>query len=340
MSPGDAAGADGTGPGAGASVGEPTRASSGSRRDGIDHFLGKEHGRPGFTATVPPALRVEPGTGERIGFETSDAVYAELHRHHDLAKLSVPINPVTGPVYVEGAKPGDALAVTVHEIRLIEHGWSVSLPGSGALQHVMGDEMFTRRVPIDSDGVHVTDRHVFEARPMIGCMGTAPAEGENSTIMPAYAQGGNMDVTENTVGSTVYLPVMVEGAYLSIGDVHAIMAEGESSFVAIEAEGTAVVSIDLVPGLGLRAPRIETADDWIFVGLGDPVQESIRRGYEDAFSFLVDDHGWSRGDAYAVLSAVGHSRLGGPTGSVAPDPLHPFDAVGAVTLHRVPKSVL
>jgi amidase len=188
--------------------------------------------------------------------------------------------------------------------------------------------------------VHVTDRHVFEARPMIGCMGTAPAEGEASTIMPAYAQGGNMDVTENTVGSTVYLPVMVEGAYLSIGDVHAIMAEGESSFVAIEAEGTAIVSVDLVPGLRLRAPRIETTDDWIFVGLGDPVQESVRRGYEDAFSFLVDDHGWSRGDAYAVLSAVGHSRLGGPTGSVAPDPLHPFDAVGAVTLHRVPKSVL
>jgi amidase len=136
------------------------------------------------------------------------------------------------------------------------------------------------------------------------------------------------------------LPVMVEGAYLSIGDVHAIMAEGESSFVAIEAQGTAVVSIDLVKGADLRAPRIETADDWIFVGLGDPVQESVRRGYEDAFMFLVGEHGWSRGDAYAVLSAVGHSRLGGPTGSVAPDPLHPFAAVGAVTLHRVPKSVL
>jgi amidase len=334
-------GVEATAPAAGGGADGPTRASSaGDREDGMDHFLGKEHGRPGFTADIEPALRITPGTGERIGFETSDAVYAELHEHHDLSQLSVPINPVTGPVFVEGAQPGDALAVTVHEIRLVAHGWSVALPGSGALQHVMGDEMFTRRVPIDDEGVHVTDRHVFAPRPMIGCMGTAPATGENSTIMPAYAQGGNMDVTENRVGSTVYLPVMVEGAYLSIGDVHAIMAEGESSFVAIEAEGTAIVSIDLVKGMGLRAPRIETADDWIFVGLGDPVQESIRRGYEDAFSFLVDDHGWTRGDAYAVLSAVGHSRLGGPTGSGAPDPLHPFDAVGAVTLHRVPKSVL
>jgi amidase len=267
-------------------------------------------------------------------------VYEELHGHHDMAKLQAQINPVTGPVYVEGARPGDALAVTVHEIRLKDYGWSVSLPGSGALQHVMGDDMFTRRVPIDADGVHVTSRHTFPALPMIGCMGTAPATGANSTIMPAYAEGGNMDVTENRVGSTVYLPVQVEGAYLSIGDIHAIMAEGESSFVAIEAEGVAVVSIDVVPGLALRAPRIETDDEWIFVGLGAPVQESVRRGYEDAFAFLVDDHGWTKGDAFAVLSAVGHSRLGGPTGSEGPDPLHPFDAVGAVTLHRVPKAVL
>jgi amidase len=306
----------------------------------MDHFLDKSHGQPGFSASTAPALRIAPGTGERIGFETSDAVYAELHEHRDMTKLKAQINPVTGPLYVEGAMPGDTLAVTIHEIRLKEYGWSVSIPGSGALQHVMGGEMFTRRVPIDDDGVHVTDRHVFEPLPMIGCIGTAPAEGSNSTIMPSYALGGNMDVTECRPGSIVYLPVMTEGGYLSIGDIHAIMAEGESSFVAIEAEGIAVVSVELISGLTLRAPRIQTADEWIFVGLGDPVQESIRRGYEDLFAFLIDDHGWSVGDAYSVLSAVGHSRLGGPTGSADPDPLHPFAAIGAVTLHRIAKSVL
>lgn len=297
-------------------------------------------GRPGFSADVEPVLRIAPGTGQLIAFETSDAVYAELDVHHDLAKLKAQINPVTGPVFVEGAMPGDVLEVTIHEIRLIEHGWSVSLPGAGALQHVMGDGMFTRRIPIDGDGVHVTDRHVFEAKPMIGCIGVAPATGTGSTIMPTYPTGGNMDLTECRPGSVVSLPVMVEGAYLSIGDIHAIMAEGESSFVAIEAQGTAVVSVDLVRGTSLRAPRVETPEEWIFVGLGDPVQESIRRGYEDAFHFLVEDHGWDKGDAFAVLSAVGHSRLGGPTGSLDPDPLHPLTPAGAVTLHRIPKSVL
>jgi len=311
-----------------------------SATHGCDFFLDKSHGRPGFSAEIAPSIRIRPGTGERLGFETSDAVYAELHQHHSLTELQAPINPVTGPVFVEGAAPGDAIAVTIHEIRLKEYGWSVSLPGCGALQHVMGEDIFTRRVPIDEYGVHLTNRVTVPAQPMIGCIGTAPAIGTASTLMPSYFHGGNMDLVECRPGSTVYLPVQVDGAYLAIGDIHAVMAEGESSFIAIEAEGVAVVSIDLVPGLGLRAPRVETDSEWIFVGLGDPVQDSIMRGYEDMFSFLVDVHGWTRDDAYVTLSAVGHSRLGGPTGSIAPNELHPFTPIGAVTTHRIPKSIL
>lgn len=307
---------------------------------GIDHFLDKSHGKFSFSADEEPALHIAPGTGARIGFETSDAVYAELHEHHSMDQLTVGINPVTGPVVVDGAEPGDALIVTIHEIRLKDCGWSASLPGTGALRNVMGADMFTRRIPIDAAGVHVTERHVFAPKPMIGCIGTAPAEGVSSTVMPSYSGGGNMDLTGCRPGSRVYLPVQVAGAYLSIGDIHALMAEGESSFVAVEAEGTAVVSIELVKDMPLRAPRIETADEWFFVGLGDPVQESITRGYEDMFHFLVTDHGWDKGDAYAVLSAVGDSTLGGPTGSSTPDPLHPFMPVGAVTVHRLPKEVL
>ncbi len=305
-----------------------------------EHWLGKEHGRPGYDASVPPALRIRPGSGERIAFETDDAVYAELHDHGDLGALTAPINPVTGPVYVEGAKPGDALTVHVHEIRLGDYGWSQSLPGAGALQHRMPDHVVSRRIPIDAEGVHLTDRHVVPARPMIGCIGTAPVTGANSTVMPTTALGGNMDLTDVAPGATVYLPVEVEGALLSIGDIHAVMARGESSFVAIEAAGVAVVSIDLIPDAALRAPRVETDEEWVFVGLGDPVQESVRRGYEDVFDELVEVRGWDRMDAYAVMSALVHSELGGPTGSEVPDPLHPFRAVGAVTLHRLPKSVL
>ncbi|MDO5747962.1 MAG: acetamidase/formamidase family protein [Actinomycetaceae bacterium] len=306
----------------------------------IDHFLSKEHGQTGYDASIEPVLRVKAGSGETIGFETDDALYAQLHKVRSLDKVTATINPVTGPVYVEGAEPGDALKVTIVDIILKDYGWSVSLPGAGALANRMGDETFTRKVPILGDKVRLTDTLFTPTRPMIGCIGTAPAQGTGSTIMPSFPSGGNMDLTDAAPGSTVFLPVEVEGAYLSIGDIHAVMARGESSFVAIEAEGTAVVTIDVVKGMNLRAPRIRTRDEWCFIGIGDPVQESIQRGYEDMFDFLVDYHKWDKEDAYVVMSALAHSELGGPTGSENPDPLHPFTAIGAVTVHRLPRRIL
>lgn len=204
----------------------------------------------------------------------------------------------------------------------------------------MGEDVFSRQIPIEDGVVQLTQSLSAGVRPMIGCIGTAPAGQPGSTIMPSFPSGGNMDLTDAKPGSIVYLPVEVEGAYLSIGDIHAIMARGESSFVAIEAEGVAVVEIDLVKGKKIRAPRIETADEWCFIGIGNPVQQSITNGYEDMFDFLTIDNGWDEGDAYVVMSALAHSELGGPTGSENPDPLHPFNAVGAVTVHRLPKSVL
>lgn len=337
----------------------------------IDHFLAKILGKPGFDRTLEPALRIAPGTGETIGFETSDDVYAQLHERGSLDQVTAQINPVTGPVFVEGAQPGDTLVVTIHDILLGEHGWSVYLPESGALQHRMGGEAMSRKIALRDGSAQLTEHIRTDLQPMIGCIGVAPAEGRGSTLMPSYAFGGNMDLTDAKPGSKVYLPVEVEGALLSIGDIHAVMARGESSFVAIEAAGTAVVSVDLLrspandtdsspvspdsaphasaraphaplraPHTSLRAPRIETSEEWIFVGLGDPAQQSITRGYEDMFDFLVGDHGWSADDAYVVMSAVAHSELGGPTGSVGPDPLHPMTPVGAVTVHRLPKRVL
>lgn len=316
--------------------------------DSPTHLLDRSFGKPAFDAQAEPALTIRPGTSETIGFETDDAAYAQIHERGSLEAVTAPINPVTGPVFVEDAEPGDTLAVTIHRIDLGDYGWSVFLPGTGALANRMGDETRAYRIPINGAEVVLTDSLKAPVEPMIGCIGTAPAVGTGSTIMPSYAFGGNMDLTDAKPGSTIYLPVEVPGALLSIGDIHALMARGESSFVAIEAQGTAIVSIDLLRArdhqgstmTNLRAPRIETTDEWIFVGLGDPVQESITRGYEDMFDFLVGDHGWSSADAYVVMSALADSELGGPTGSTAPDPLHPMTPKGAVTVHRLPRSVL
>ncbi|MCW2810213.1 MAG: acetamidase/formamidase [Friedmanniella sp.] len=304
------------------------------------HLLTSDQSFHAFSAGREPVLTVQPGAGDLITFETSDEAYRQMEEYRDLSRITATINPVTGPVFVTGAEPGDVLAVRIHDIEMAEHGWSISIPGAGALAEVMGPEFFVRRVPVADGRVQLTADLDCAVAPMIGCLGVAPAAADGSTVMPTLPTGGNMDLTDAGPGTTVYLPVQVPGALLSVGDLHAVMARGESSFVAIEIAGRATLSVDLIKDRTIRGPQLDTGTDYICVGLGDPVQDSIVMAYEALFSVMVDDHGWDREDAYVVMSALAHTELGGPTGSSAPHPLHPFRAVGAVTLARLATEVL
>jgi amidase len=304
------------------------------------HIVTKDQAHSSFAADHEPILTVRAGDGDRITFETDDLAYAQMEEHRDMAKVTATINPVTGPVYVQDAQPGDALAVTVHDIELTEQGWSVYIPGAGALAGAMGADMFVRRISVRDGRVHLLSSLDCAVAPMLGCVGVAPARGHASTVMPSYPTGGNMDLTDAGPGSTIFLPVQVPGALLSIGDIHAVMSRGESSFVAIEIAGRATVSVDIVKNHTLRAPQIDTGSEYICVGLGEPVQNSIAMAYESMFALLTERHNFTSEDAYVVMSALAHTELGGPTGSVAPDPLHPLRPVGAVTLARIAKDVL
>ncbi len=230
-----------------------------------EHLLTKNLASASFSADRAPVLSVTAGAGDRIIFETDDLAYAQMEEFGDLAKLTATINPVTGPVFVEGAEPGDVLAVTVHDIALADQGWSVSIPGAGALAGLMGPEFFVRRVPVSDGRVQLTPTLDCAAAPMIGCLGLAPARQDGSTVMPTLPTGGNMDLPDVAPGTTVYLPVQVPGALLSIGDIHAVMARGESSFVAIEIAGRAEVSVDLVKGRTIRGPQLDTGAEYLFL---------------------------------------------------------------------------
>lgn len=184
-----------------------------------EHFIGKEQSWNAYSAGRPPVLTVAAGAGDRITFETDDLAYAQMEEFGDLAQVTATINPVTGPLYVDGAEPGDVLAVTIHDIALAEQGWSISIPNAGALAGVMGDEFFVRRIPVRDGRVQLTAELDCPIAPMIGCVGVAPADRDGSTVMPTLSTGGNMDLTDAGPGATVYLPVQVPGALLSIGDL-------------------------------------------------------------------------------------------------------------------------
>jgi len=173
---------------------------------------------------MEPAAREVPG--ERLVFEAQDALGGQVKTADDvLAELDFSrINPATGPVFVDGAEPGDTLVVRVVSIEPADSGAIVTGPGMG----VLGDETerhATRILPVE-DGAVVFDDLRLPARPMIGVIGVAPSEGSHPTGT-AHRHGGNMDTKEIVEGCTVYCPVAQPGALLALGDVHAVMGDGE-----------------------------------------------------------------------------------------------------------------
>ena len=182
----------------------------------------------GFDAATPPVLTIDPG--ETVVVESHDTSTDRLHKAEDLpafmaARDPLKVNPAGGPIYVNGAEPGDALAVTILAIELGPLGFVRKLPGFGVLQDgVQNDAIMMVRT--DGNDLIFADKVKLPARPMVGVLGTAPADGTIYTAHPG-AQGSNMDFNANTVGATVYLPVHVPGGLLGIGDLHASMGDGE-----------------------------------------------------------------------------------------------------------------
>ena len=225
-----------------------------------EHALSRETYQVAFDPSVPPALEIDPG--DTVTFETGSDAYERLAGGESVDAIGLPnFNRVTGPVAVRGASPGDALAIEVLDVQ-VRKAFSVWLPGFGGLggrtdeQRVMETPLEDGRAVIGTDGVSVP------IRPMIGCIGTAPAEGSASTFMPAYPFGGNMDLREMEPGTTLYLPVNVPGGLLSMGDLHAAMGTAEPTWVSLEAAGQATLRIGVEKGLtpGVPAAALRRRD--------------------------------------------------------------------------------
>jgi amidase len=283
--------------------------------------LSKEQRALAFDRAIPPVLEIEPG--DTVTFETGDVAYHRLSRGEAVEAIGLEnFNAVTGPVFVRGAEPGDALRVDVLDIQ-IARAWSVWLPGFGGLG-AYTDEIRVMQTPIEGDRVHISDELTVSLEPMIGCIGVAPAEGRGSTFMPAYPFGGNMDLRELSPGATLYLPVQVPGALFAMGDLHAAMGAAEPTWVSLEASGAATLRIDVAKGMRLDYPRLRVGSDTICVGLGEAHTAAYQCALDQAWGVLTGEHGLEPFAAYAYASARVGMRLGGPAGcvvlAVVPDP--------------------
>lgn len=271
-----------------------------------------------FRPDVEPVLRVQPG--ETVKFHTSwefaERLMAAGDRWLEVFNTRS-INGVTGPVYVEGAEPGDAVSVEILDVTPGPWGWNAFIPDFGLLGDRLASPML-RRVPIENGRVIISDRLTLPVKSMIGCLGLAPSMGESSTLQPPYPWGGNYDMIQASPGNTILFPVQVPGGLFSLGDLHAAMGWGEATKVSIECPGTATVRLGVRKGLTLETPRIEANGRLYTVGLGEEVdfETSRRQAIGLMFDYLTKERGLSEEDAYVVCSSAVDLEYGGPMSAV------------------------
>ena len=278
-----------------------------------DYTLSSDQTHNRWSSQIKPLLRVESGSVIEVDTEeASDQQLTPESTVEDLKNLSFdPIHPLTGPVYVEGAEPGDVLKVKLHEVELGSWGWTGIIPGFGFLADEF-DEPYLKTFAFDEDSetAAFSDKINIPLDPFPGVMGVAPATDSMLSTVPPRKNGGNMDDPHMTEGTTVYFPVQVEGALFSIGDAHAAQGLGEVCGTAIEAPTRIVYQVEVIKGgRDMQEPQYETDDYYATTGFGTTIDEAAKKATQYMIDYLVEEHGLSRNDAYALCSLAGDLKI-------------------------------
>lgn len=264
-----------------------------------------------FTRHRPPAITIQPG--ETLVVEAEDALSGQIRQSGDRRdKTKQPFsNPIAGPIMVEGAEPGDTLAVKIESIASRDGQCATYTGPSRMLGEWLGTDVphGAHVCPIRDGEVHWSYRIRIPFHPMLGCIGTAPAWGVPTTL-PAGAHGGNMDLVEVCPGNTVYLPVFVQGGFLYLGDAHAAMGHGELSATGLEMASESTITVDLLKNKSIVGPRIESADELIAVATGCPMERAVAEAYAQLILWMESEYHWDRWKAYDLLTHVGQISVG------------------------------
>ena len=266
-------------------------------------YIGRENLITEMNKDNPACEVVSPG--ETVVFETYDC-FTNQFLPEDATFENVvrkPGNPCTGPLYVEGAEPGDMLKISILDIETGPVGIVMLGPNSGNEKEFFPKKVLSR-VPVKNGNAYFKDKVVFSLSPMIGTIGVAPEGGGISTITPGN-HGGNMDCTQIKKGSILYLPVYAKGGLLAMGDFHGVMGDGEVEDCGLEIEGKATVEIDVVKQPGISWPVVETEDKWMVIVSEDTVEEAWTVAVRQMYLFLKEQVKMDTEDAGMLLTLAG-----------------------------------
>ena len=287
------------------------------------HTIHGEHHHYGWDNANEPVLTVAPG--DSVAFEVVDASGGQLSPSSGVAEVAAldfgTINPVTGPVYVDGAEPGDALKVTIDAFEPSGWGWTAVIPGFGLLAdqfpepalHIWKYYAQGHAPALYGPGGKVP------LKPFCGTIGVAPGEAGLHSIVPPRRVGGNMDIRDLSAGTELYLPIEVAGALFSVGDTHAAQGDGEVCGTAIESPMTVALTFDLVKGADLAFPRYDTAGPvsrhfdekgyHVTTGIGPDLMQGAKHAVSGMIERLGTLHGLAAAEAYMLCSVCADLRI-------------------------------
>lgn len=253
--------------------------------------------------SVPPVLTVRPD--EPVTLQTRDSGNDQIKPGDGVeAVINLDfsrVNPISGPIAVEGARPGDVLQVDILEIATRPWGWTANIPGFGLLADEYPDPFlhtwefdWERGVAQFRPGINVP------LDPFIGVIGVAPAEPGQHPTLPPRPVGGNMDIRFMRAGTTLYLPVAVEQALFSIGDAHGAQGDGEVCGVAIEAAGSVTLTFTLHRSFQLAYPMYDVP--------GQLVRHGVERGYQATTGIGPDLMEAARDAVRGMIAHLGRTR--------------------------------
>ena len=277
----------------------------------------------GWDNSIAPAERVAPGS--TILFKCHDSSAGQLGPSSTVADIGTldfgKINPVSGPIWIEGAEPGDAVKVTIDSFAPSGWGWTANIPGFGLLADQFTEAALTlwKYDPETLAPAMWGSEGRVPLKPFCGTIGNALAEKGLHSIVPPRRVGGNLDIRDLSAGTILYLPVEVAGALFSVGDTHAAQGDGEVCGTAIESPMDVVLTLDLVKGMNLQTPRFTTAGPVtrhldakgyeVTTGIGPDLMQAARDAVANMIDFLCATRGMAAVDAYMLVSTCGDLRI-------------------------------
>lgn len=288
-----------------------------------NHTIHKHHHHHGWDHSIQPVLTVAPG--ETVELETIDSSGGQITPDWTVADMGrldfAKVNPTTGPIFIDGAEPGDAVKVTLLSYKPSGWGWTANIPGFGLL----ADQFKEPALHIWKYDAQSLAPAMFgkigavPLKPFAGTIGLAPAEKGLHSVVPPRRMGGNMDIRDMATGTELYLPVEVKGALFSLGDTHAAQGDGEVCGTAIESPMDVTVKLELVKGANLAFPRFRTPGPVtkhldakgydVTTGIGADLMEGAKAAVSGMVDLLTKRHKISAVEAYMLCSVCGDLRI-------------------------------